>query len=194
MNKRLHGPLLTGALLLLPLPVLAHTGAGHLDGFGAGLIHPLGGLDHLLAMVAVGLWAAQMGGKALWRVPGAFVSVMLLGAVLAVAGISVPYVEQGIAVSVLVLGVLIAAAFRLAPLVSALLVGVFALFHGHAHGAEMPLASTAALYSLGFASGTALLHAIGAGGGLWLQRWSSARAVRLTGGAITLVGMYLAVA
>ena len=127
MNQR-YSLLLLGALSLFATPVLAHTAAGHTHGLGAGLGHPIGGLDHLLAMVAVGLWAAQMGGRALWFVPGAFVSLMLLGGALAFTGVALPHVELGIAASLLVLGLLIAAALKMPPLASALLAGGTAAF------------------------------------------------------------------
>ena len=194
MYQRSLRSLLMGVLVLLPLSALAHTGVGHTSGIGAGFGHPLGGLDHLLAMLAVGLWAAQMGGRALWLVPSAFVGVMLVGGGLAVSGIQLPFVEQGIIASVLVLGLLIAVAFKLPPLTSALVVGSFALFHGFAHGAEMPLAAGAASYTFGFALGTALIHVTGAAGGLLLHRLKVANLVRLAGGAIALSGLYLAVA
>jgi urease accessory protein len=195
MKKGLHFSLLAaGVMALVPMVAFAHTGVGGTTGFAAGFSHPFGGMDHLLAMVAVGLWAAQMGGRALWVVPTAFVSLMLLGGGLAVAGVHVPYVEGGILVSVLVLGVLIAAAFKFPLAVSALLVGVFAIFHGHAHGSEMPLAMGAVSYSLGFALATALLHGLGMVGGVALQRLNTEKVVRYAGGVIALGGVYLAVA
>jgi len=186
--------LIVGVIALLPISVYAHTGVGQTTGFGAGLGHPIGGIDHLLAMVAVGLWAAQLGGRAVWVVPGAFVSLMIFGGILAFSGVQVPYVEQGILVSVLVLGVLIAAAFRLPLAASAVLIGIFAVFHGHAHGAEMPLAMGAVSYSLGFALATALLHGAGIAGGLLLQRMNVEKVVRLAGAAIAVGGVFLAVA
>jgi urease accessory protein len=195
MKKHLHLSLLMlGAMSLLPISVLAHTGVGETTGFGSGFRHPIGGADHLLAMVAVGLWAAQMGGRAIWVVPSAFVTLMIFGGIFAISGIHVPYVEEGILVSVLVLGVLIAAAFKFPLAISASIVGVFAVFHGHAHGAEMPLAIGAVSYSLGFALGTALLHAVGIAGGIVLQKMNSEKAVRFAGGAIALGGIYLAMA
>jgi urease accessory protein len=178
----------------LPFAASAHTGVGDTAGFWAGLGHPVGGADHMLAMVAVGLWAAQMGGKALWAVPGTFVAAMLVGGVLGVAGVPVPYVEQGILVSVLVLGVLISAATTVPLTASALMVGMFAVFHGHAHGAEMPLGLGVFSYSFGFALATALLHGVGIGFGIALQKQNIARLVRFAGTAITLGGVYLAVA
>jgi len=179
------------AVCLLPGSALAHTAAGAATGFAAGFAHPLGGADHLLAMVAVGLWAAQLGGRALWMVPVTFVAVMLAGAALGMSGVSLPFVEAGILASVLVMGVLVAAALRLQPAVGALLVAVFALFHGHAHGTEMPLVAGGLAWGAGFALCTALLHATGMGLALALRRFSLQKAVRLAGGAIAVGGLYL---
>jgi len=195
MNHYLHIRWPVLALVgLFPLSAAAHTGVGLTTGFGAGFNHPMLGTDHLLAMVAVGLLAVQMGAKAIWVLPGAFVSLMVVGGGLAIAGVHIPYVEAGILASVLVLGLLVAAAFRLPMAVSAIIVGVFALFHGHAHGAEMPLASGAVSYSLGFALATALLHLAGITGAMTLQKANMGTAVRIAGGAIACSGIYLAVA
>ncbi len=156
--------------ILLALPVLAQAHPGH-DGheltwdFNGGFTHPLSGWDHLLAMIAVGLWAAQLGGRARWLVPVAFVGVMTLGAALGRTGVIFPGMEQGIAASVLVLGLLIAAAVRLPVTAGMALVGVFAIFHGFAHGAEMPGTAGGLFYGAGFVVATALLHAIGVGSG-----------------------------
>lgn len=181
------------AALSLPAAAFAHTGVGHTYGFAAGLMHPVGGLDHLLAMVAVGLWAAQLGGRALWLVPTSFVLLMLVGGTLGASGMQLPFIEPGIALSVLVLGLLVAGAFRINLAASALIVGLFALFHGHAHGAEMPMEASALGYSLGFALATALLHTAGIGSAAWLQRLRANALTRLTGGAIAATGLYLAV-
>jgi urease accessory protein len=168
-------------LAILSLCVLAFVGtatAHPVDagaGLAAGFAHPLGGLDHVLAMVAVGLWAAQLGGRALWLVPSAFVAMMLAGGALGAAGVGVPAVEIGVAGSVLLLGLLIAFGVR-APLgVSMALVGGFAILHGHAHGSAMP-AGAGALYVLGFTAATVILHAVGVGLGVtcgtrWTLRW-----------------------
>jgi urease accessory protein len=182
-------------LLLLSAPALAlaHAGAEHATGFAHGFGHPLGGTDHFLAMAAVGLWAMQIGRQALWLVPATFVGVMMLGGVLGFSGIDVPFIEQGILLSVLILGVLIAGAFKLPLAVSAALVGVFALFHGHAHGAEMPLETGALSYTLGFALATALLHLTGIVAGALLQRANLPLISRVLGGAIALGGVVLAV-
>ncbi|MDO8264286.1 MAG: HupE/UreJ family protein [Gallionella sp.] len=181
------------AICLLPISALAHTGTGQSTGFSTGFMHPAGGADHLLAMLAVGLWAAQTGGRAAWAVPGTFVSMMLAGGVLGMSGVHVPYMEAGIVVSVLVLGVLIAGAFKLPLAISGLLVGIFAVFHGHAHGAEMPIAVGAVSYSAGFALATALLHAAGILAGTGLRKLNIEKITRFAGGAIALSGIYLAV-
>jgi urease accessory protein len=180
-------------LLLLPMSALAHTGVGETDGFGSGFSHPINGEDHLLAMVAVGLWAAQIGRHALWAVPSTFVIVMILGGVLGFSGSPVPFIEEGILVSVLVLGVLVAGAFKFPVIFSALIVGFFALFHGYAHGTEMPLAIGAVSYSAGFALSTAILHMVGIACGIILQKINLEKVNRFAGCAIALSGIYLAV-
>jgi urease accessory protein len=192
MKKTLMYSLFGAALL--PVAASAHTGVGMTAGFGAGFTHPLLGLDHLLAMLAVGLWAAQQGGRALWSVPAAFVIMMIGGGALAVAGIAMPFVESGIVLSVLVLGLLIAAAIKFPLWAGSALVAVFAVFHGHAHGAEMPLQAGAALYTAGFALVTALLHGLGIAAGLALRHWNVANLARVAGGIIALSGVYLAFA
>jgi urease accessory protein len=182
-----------GFVFFMPGMALAHTGIGETTGFMHGVGHPIGGADHLLAMIAVGIWAAQIGGRALWLVPCTFVGVMILGGILGFAGVSVPFIEQGILLSVLILGVLIASAFRLPLTYSALIVSLFALFHGYAHGAEMPASMTAATYTLGFALATAILHLIGMGLGLLTAKINLPAVNRYAGGAIALGGVYLAV-
>lgn len=178
-------------LFLFPGMALAHTGAGDSTGLMHGFTHPLGGADHLLAMVAVGLWAAQMGGRALWVVPSTFVAVMALGGVLGFSGVALPFIEEGILLSVLVLGVLVAGAFRLPLTYGAFTVGLFALFHGHAHGAEMPNAMGAASYTLGFVLTTAVLHLAGVALGAYFQKTNCYSVNRFAGGAIALAGVYL---
>ena len=181
--------------ILLALPALAQAHPGH-DGhdltwdFSSGFAHPLSGWDHLLAMIAVGLWAAQLGGRARWLVPAAFVSVMTLGATLGRTGIIFPGVEQGIAASVLVLGLLIATAVRLPVTAGMALVGVFAIFHGFAHGAEMPATAGGLLYGAGFIAATALLHAAGVGLGVFAAR-TSANATKYAGWAIAASGVVM---
>jgi urease accessory protein len=144
-------------------------------------------------MVAVGLWAAQMGGRAMWAVPLTFVGVMALGGVSGMAGVLLPFAEQGIVLSVLMLGVLIAAAIRFPLAASGVVVGLFALCHGHAHGAEMPGSISAMAYASGFLLSTALLHCVGMLFGLGLQRAAEKRLVPAAGAGIALCGVYLAV-
>lgn len=168
----------------------AHTGGAGGAGFAQGFSHPLGGLDHLLAMVAVGLWAAQLGGRALWAVPAAFVAMMAVGAVVGWAGVAMPGVEPAIALSVLVLGVAVTTAMRLPAAVGAALVGVFALFHGHAHGSELPEAASILAYGGGFVVATALLHGAGLALGLASQQ-RFAWAMRLGGAGVAAAGAML---
>jgi urease accessory protein len=155
-------PALAGGLLFLaPTALHAHTGAGASHGLMHGFAHPLGGVDHLLAMIAVGIWAAQRQGERLWLLPVAFVGAMLLGFVLGAGKLGLPGVELAVVASVITLGVLVALASRAPTLVAVLLVGGFALFHGHAHGTEMGAGLSGLAYGAGFAVATALLHATG---------------------------------
>lgn len=183
------------AVTLLPVAAQAHTGAGDAGGFVHGFAHPIGGLDHILAMVAVGVWAAQVGGRALWLVPCAFVCTMILGGVLAMAGVALPMVELGIVGSIILLGGLIALRTRLPLALSLALVGLFALFHGHAHGAEAPAGISTAAYGLGFALATALLHgagiALAAGAARLARRNAFGWSVRAAGGGIAIAGLAL---
>ena len=179
------------ALALLPSLAYAHTGVGEASGFLHGLTHPISGLDHVCAMLAVGLWAAQTGGRSIWAVPLTFVGVMALGGALPVLGIGLPFVEQGIALSVLLLGVLIAAAVRLPLRLSSAMVGLFALWHGHAHGAEMPAAASGFEYALGFVLATSSLHVIGIASGLGMRQRAHERVIRAAGASIALCGVYL---
>ncbi|MFZ2302718.1 MAG: HupE/UreJ family protein [Gallionella sp.] len=179
--------------LLLPSFAYAHVGdISGASGFLHGITHPTGGLDHICAMLAVGIWAAQTGGRSLWIVPLTFVGVMVLGGALPMLGISLPFVEQGIVLSVLLLGVLIAASVRLPLWLSSSMAGMFALWHGHAHGAEMPELASGFGYVLGFMLATVLLHAAGIAFGLGMQRLSRERLVHAAGAGIALCGMYLA--
>ncbi|CDP53819.1 HupE-UreJ family metal transporter [Devosia sp. DBB001] len=149
--------------VLTPSVALAHTGHGDASGLVHGFMHPIGGLDHILAMVAVGVFAFVLGGRALWMVPLAFVGMMIVGFGLGAAGVELPFVELGIALSSIVIGGA-AALGRPMPVAGAMaLVGVFAVFHGHAHGAEMPANASGIEYALGFVVATALLHAAGIG-------------------------------
>lgn len=171
-------------------PALAHTGiaAFSANGFAAGFAHPLFGMDHLLAMLGVGIWATQLGGRAVWLVPAAFVAAMIAGAALALAGAPLPLVEFGIGGSVLAVGVLIAFGARL-PLVLAMgLAGLFALFHGHAHGTELPGFAHPATYGLGFVAATALLHAGGFAIAYLLRSQAGRLPLRAGGAAMAAVG------
>lgn len=177
--------------LFFPTVAQAHVGLGDAGGLLRGLGHPIGGLDHLFAMVAVGLWAAQRGGRALWVVPTTFLLVMAFGGTLGAAGLSLPFVEPGIVVSVVGLGVLIAVAIQLPLVTSALIVGLFALFHGHAHGVELPQSASVLAYGAGFLATTALLHGIGIATALVFSTLGERRLLRVAGGTIALCGAYL---
>ena len=181
------------AVTLMPGLALAHTGAeGHSHGFMAGFLHPVGGLDHVLAMVLVGLLAWQIGQRALWLVPAAFVAVMAAGGALGMAGIELPALEAGIALSVVVLGAMVAFGVRAPVAVAMGLAGLFALFHGQAHGAEMPASASALGYAVGFMLSTALLHVAAVAAGFGMGR-ISAPAVRMAGAAASVAGVVLLV-
>ena len=183
---------LAGALALVPSLATAHTGLGHVDGFAHGFAHPLGGLDHVLAMVMVGLFASQLGGRARWLVPASFVSVMVLGGMFGIAGIGVPFVELGIGLSIVVLGVVVAYNFQAGLTAAMALVGFFAVFHGYAHGAEMPESVSGLAYGLGFVLATATLHAAGLGFGLLLDGKGGAKGallVRSLGAVASVAGV-----
>jgi urease accessory protein len=190
-QRRLTG-LLTAILALSPTLALAHTGHGDTHGFVYGFLHPIGGLDHVLAMVAVGLFAAHLGGRAFVLVPGSFVLAMAAGGALGMAGIKLPWVEIVIALSVIVLGAAVALRVNAPVIVAMALVGLFAVFHGYAHGAEMPAAISGLAYGTGFMLATALLHAAGIAVGLLIGRPDAVlgrRLVQVGGGAIALAGV-----
>jgi urease accessory protein len=169
-------------------PASAHTGSMS-GGFVGGFAHPLFGPDHVVAMVAVGLWGAFLGAPAIWLLPIVFPLVMALGGVIGILGAPLPGVEIGIAVSAIVLGLMVALAAKPPPPIAAAIVGIFAIFHGHAHGAELPPGVDAVAYSVGFVVATGLLHLTGIAFGL-LARWPAGRlAVRAAGGVIALAGM-----
>jgi urease accessory protein len=177
-------------LALAPLAALAHEEKGQAAGFLAGLAHPVSGLDHVLAMVAVGLWGAVLGAPAIWVLPVAFPLVMALGGLLGLIGIPLPGVEIGIAVSAIVLGAMVAFEIRPPIAVAAAIVAFFAVFHGHAHGRELPEGASALLYSVGFVVATGLLHAAGILLGV-AHRWSTGRqALRAAGAGVALAGMF----
>jgi urease accessory protein len=178
-------------MAVLASPALAHTGVGDAAGFAHGVVHPLGGADHVLAMVAVGLLAARLGGRALWLVPLSFLAMMAVGGALGAAGLSIPFVDIGIALSVLAFGAALALHLDI-PLAAAMaFVGLFAVFHGHAHGSEMPSAASGVEYGLGFVLATGLLHFVGIGIGLVLDRLGerqARRVARIAGGAMAVAG------
>ncbi|WPZ33605.1 HupE/UreJ family protein [Thalassobaculum sp. OXR-137] len=183
---------LTVAVLgLFTTSAFAHTGAGPTGSFLTGFMHPLGGLDHILTMVAVGTMAAVVGGRAMWSVPCAFIAMMMLGAVAGASGYPLPLVEVGIAASIVVTGLATTFGRSLTQTAAVGLAGVFAVFHGHAHGTEMGPMLTAVEYGAGFALATALLHAAGLFGALVLTRRFSANgmtAIRVAGVTIAAVG------
>jgi len=171
-------------------PAFAHVGFGSTASFTAGLAHPLGGIDHIAVMVAVGLWAALKGGRALWLWPATFV-VMLIGGTLGMGHVPLPYVEPAILASVVALGILVALAIDLPVWAGALVIGAFALFHGHAHGSEVAETVNGAEYMAGFALATASLHAIGIGFAFLMNRTHTPAFVRVAGLACTLMGVGL---
>jgi urease accessory protein len=187
MLKRLSA---TAAILAATAaPAFAHLDPTEHGSLMAGLSHPLSGADHMLAMIAVGLWAAQIGGRAKLAVPATFVALMALGFMLALAGAPLPFVEPGILASVIGLGLMVALAVRVPTVVSAAIVGVFALFHGHAHGGELGTA-TALTFGLGFIASTVLLHAAGVGLGIAVGG-RNAIVTRVLGGLTALGGAAL---
>ena len=181
------------AAVAAPVPALAHVGAGEAHGFMHGFVHPIGGLDHVLAMVAVGAFAVRLGGRAVWLVPAAFVAMMAVGGLAGMEGIQLPFVETGIALSVVVLGLAVAFQWNLPVAAASALVGLFAVFHGHAHGSEMPVDASGPSYAIGFMLATALLHVVGIGLGLAVGRIGtrSKLALQASGGAMALAGVAL---
>lgn len=175
-------------------PALAHTGATPVSGLASGFLHPVGGLDHVLAMVAVGFLAVRQGGSALWILPAAFVGMMVAGGLLSMSGIPVPFVELGITGSVIILGIVVALGRRMPMAAAAAMVGVLAVFHGHAHGTEMPVNAGGLGYAAGFAGATLLLHAAGIGIGFAMSRLTekvAPIAIRFAGGLVAAAGVYL---
>ncbi|HTL65413.1 MAG TPA: HupE/UreJ family protein [Pseudolabrys sp.] len=176
--------------VLAPAAALAHPGHDGAGGLMYGFVHPVTGIDHVLAMIAVGVLAALYGGRALWLVPLSFVAAMAMAGVIGMAGIVIPVAEVGIGLSVVVLGLAIAFQLRPPTFVAMAVVGFFALFHGYAHGAELPDGITGLSFALGFLLATALLHGTGVGLGLLMQRQaSSRRLLHVGGGAMALVGI-----
>jgi urease accessory protein len=180
-------------LLVLPTGVLAHTEGGSAGaGFVTGFLHPLGGIDHLLAMLAVGMWGAQLGNPAIWMLPVAFPQVMALGGVAGILGLPLVGIELGVAISVLVLGAMIALDRRPPLWVAFAMVSFFAVFHGYAHGMELPGKTGAVAYSAGFVTATGLIHLTGIGIGLVVKLPHGTKALRAGGGAIAAAGLWLA--
>jgi len=183
--------LLTTSLVVATPAVFAH--AGHTEsGLLAGFAHPFMGLDHIIVMFAIGLWAARLGGKAVVAVPMAFVTTMILACALTVIGVNVPFIEQGIITSVIFLGLLLAVSSRFSTSIGSALVAVFAFFHGAAHGIEMPADVSGSLYVIGFASASALLHATGVLFNTLLPANSSVIIHRISGALIALIGLSMA--
>jgi len=179
---------------LAAFPALAHTGAGLTSSLSTGFAHPIGGMDHVLAMVAVGLLAAQQGGKSLWLIPLSFVAMMVFGGIMGVSGVGLPFVELGIMGSVIVLGAVIALGRQFTAPMSMALVGFLSIFHGHAHGTEMPMNASGLEYGLGFIAATALLHLAGLGFSLALAKIDTKitpLALRASGSAIAVLGVVL---
>jgi urease accessory protein len=174
-------------LLLIPLTAMAHVEGGAAGGFLSGLGHPVSGLDHVLAMVAVGVWGAQLGRPAIWLLPVVFPLLMALGGFAGLMGWNLPGIEVGIAVSAVVLGALILGQVRLPLALAVLIVAFFAVFHGHAHGTEMGSDANAMLYSIGFVIATGLLHAAGIALGL-IHRWDTGRVILRAAGSVVLAG------
>jgi len=180
-----------GLLLLVVVTwapeVGAHVGGGEAAGLFAGLRHPVSGLDHVLAMIAVGLWGAQLGAPALWQLPVAFPMVMALGGVLSLLGVPLPGVEVGIATSAIFLGLAVMSELRPPLVVAVVVVGLFGVFHGHAHGTEVPPGQSALLYSLGFVVATGCLHGLGIAAG-FTHRWRWGRSMLRTAGVVVALG------
>ena len=181
--------LLLALFLLAPSSSFAHVEQGQAIGFITGLRHPWSGLDHVLAMIAVGIWGAQLGNPAIWLLPVTFPLVMAMGAMMGLIGIPLPGIEVGIALSAILLGAMVVGEVRPKMIVAALLVGFFAVFHGHAHGTELPPGQSGMLYSMGFVVATGCLHGIGIALGL-VHRWPQGRlALRGAGAFIAIMGV-----
>lgn len=180
---------LAAALSLIAAPAFAHVGIGTTSSFAAGVGHPLGGLDHITVMIAVGLWAALKGGRALWVWPAAFVGIMLVGGLVGMLQIPLPFAEPAILASVVALGLFVALAIDLPVWLGAVIVSAFAIFHGYAHGTEVPETEAGLLYMAGFAISTAALHGVGIAAALALGRVGLRPLVRLAGAACVVAGV-----
>ena len=190
--KVLQSFILAFTLAIVPGVAYAHDGTNlALGGFLSGLVHPVLGYDHLLAMLSVGILSAQIGGRAIWTVPATFVSVMAVGGILGLINIGLTATEVGIAVSLVILGSVIAAERRISILVAMVGVGFFAIFHGYAHGSEVPDTAEPFLYALGFLTGTALIHITGVVIGDISRHYEHGKIVLRFGGAlIALIGLF----
>ncbi len=186
---------LAGAVvfLLAGTPVMAHVAVEPLGGFDSGFAHPLFGADHFLAMFAIGVWGAQMGGSSVWTLPVTFPLIMVVGGIAGMAGIQIPFAELGIGLSVAALGAAIAFAWRPPNAVALTLVAIFALFHGYAHGKELPLAADEVAYATGFVMATGLIHLLGIGVGVALRRPLNGTLARSLGGLVAIAGAYFIV-
>jgi urease accessory protein len=174
-------------MLLWAQIALAHPQAGEAKGFLTGFRHPISGLDHVLAMIAVGLWGAQLGSPAIWLLPVAFPMVMAFGGMLGLMGVPLPGVEYGIAASAILLGAAVMFEIRPPLVLAAILVGFFAIFHGHAHGTELPPGESGLLYSMGFVMATGCLHGVGIMIGV-VHRWNWGQLFLRLAGAVVAVG------
>ena len=185
--------MLSLALTMLAANAHAHTSGASAVGFIDGVSHPIAGLDHILAMIAVGLWAAQNGGRSLWLVPASFVGMMLVGGLVGMSGLSIPMVEVGILGSVVILGLLVGFASKMPAVAGMIAVGLMAVFHGYAHGTEMPLSASPVLYVLGFMTATVSLHGLGIAVSKLLAKREElgANLVQGSGAAITVTGLLL---
>jgi urease accessory protein len=186
LRRSIVAGLVLSLLALCAGPAGAHTATGPMGGFASGFEHPLFGYDHLLAMLAVGIWGAQMGGRNMWTLPVTFPLVMAFGGILGMAGVPLP----SVALSVLVLGLAIAFAWRPFEPVAIGIIAVFAIFHGYAHGVELPSAADPAAYSVGFVLATGAIHVAGIGVGLLIGKLAGGWVSRGLGGAIALGGLY----
>jgi urease accessory protein len=189
-HRSMPAPALALLTILWTQSALAHVLQGEASGFVTGFLHPLSGGDHVLAMVAVGLWGAQLGAPAIWVLPVAFPLVMAMGGMLGFLGVPVPGVEYGIAASAIVLGAAVAFEIRPPLVVAALVVGCFAIFHGHAHGTELPPGQSALLYSMGFVVATGCLHAVGIGIGTVHRRSWGQQLLRGAGALVAAGGVF----
>jgi urease accessory protein len=184
-----RAPALSALMILAPVTAWAHVEQGRAEGLLAGFAHPVTGLDHVLAMIAVGLWGAQLSAPAVWLLPITFPVVMAFGGMLGLAGVRLPGVEIGIALSALLMGLAVLSEWRPPLWAATILVGFFAIFHGHAHGSELPEGASGLLYSFGFVAATGTLHGIGIAIGT-IHKWNWGRTVlRVAGGTVAAAGL-----